>query len=1002
MPLRSDAPNLVGSPLYSEIVEQFRQRALRQDQTGFRDNVNLLSITNKNCWVRLSSFVSIDASGLPDIKAGTNNEIPIQAGTYLAREWVLKSEQKNAKGPKYGVNSLAGAYGTGGIRELGYRPMPGIQNVSIEAQPPLGLITSATVKIKAWNLNQLSILDLLYFRLGFSMLLEWGHSVFTNNKGVLVTNPIPLDIFSTVGRTLTKAELLSQLAQKREEYSYNYDGSLFLVTNYTWSQAGDGSYDCTLYLTGIGSVIESLKINTQDSMPATTTPIGTAPAQTSTPDDSSLLGFVTGLEQSNYDPYTLFSSGADLLNKPTTAFKYGYNTAYMALPSGTTIPSSILEVDFRNLIVRRNENFYEISKTQTVSTKIQRYVKLGHILAYLNNSCLLYERGEPYIPIDFNPESNYCLRMPEQFSIDPSVCLVDLDCSDGSYTGLINGKAPITGPGGVVNTQGGGVYFSPARGTVAAALATSTGGYIDSTKGKEYRGKFMNIFVSTTCLRETVLECTDKDKNVFLSNFVSTLMKKIQIALGNINNFKIGYNEAANTCYIYDAQLVDYEASKARLPVLPVFGLQSVVREFNLKTEASTKIGSMLAITARAGAVNTGLNTDGTAFTVLNKSLSDRLLLDVTTAANTGSTSQTQAPVVTLTQTAGGTIGFNVTSNGLVDLAANFNTQVNNIYGITTPNAIRYDKVAIESVKNFYIDALLRKKGELIPGTGQGDSVAATGVLPLALNMTVDGIGGIPLYQAFTLPANRLPVQYVQNGQPRIGFTIAGLSHTIENNQWTTSIRGLMINVPSGSRAYTPNFIPKQNTVGSVLGCRFNPCQNPANVSKLYKSKPLYKDARFRAEVARLTTKYSLTDPEALYKVMYAESKLDPKASLVQNGVRKTAGLIQFTNATVPQIIPSLDAVINTSGVDQMKYVEKFFDAFGNKVQGADTFRLYSLVFFPLIANHDNDPNWVVESNTLTATQVSLANPAIACAAGKTPGTPLTVADFRQYVSCIS
>ena len=47
MALRPDAPNLVGSPLYSGIVEQFRQRALRQDQIGFRDDINLLSIKLK-------------------------------------------------------------------------------------------------------------------------------------------------------------------------------------------------------------------------------------------------------------------------------------------------------------------------------------------------------------------------------------------------------------------------------------------------------------------------------------------------------------------------------------------------------------------------------------------------------------------------------------------------------------------------------------------------------------------------------------------------------------------------------------------------------------------------------------------------------------------------------------------------------------------------------------------------------------------------------------------
>ncbi len=42
---------------------------------------------------------------------------------------------------------------------------------------------------------------------------------------------------------------------------------LGLVANYEWSLTPNGSYDCTLDLTGIGGVIKSLKMNGSDFTP---------------------------------------------------------------------------------------------------------------------------------------------------------------------------------------------------------------------------------------------------------------------------------------------------------------------------------------------------------------------------------------------------------------------------------------------------------------------------------------------------------------------------------------------------------------------------------------------------------------------------------------------------------------------------------------------------------------------------------------------------------------
>lgn len=259
---KADAPNLVGSSLEQSVIDQLQQRALRLTQAGVRDGSDIRALGNKNCWIRLSSFVNLLPSAVTELKKVVGGEVNIEGGTYLAEQWALKAEQRNGSELKYGVG-VGGAYGSGGISELGYRPMPGISSATIESQPPAGAIRTATVKIKAWNINQLSMIDVLYFRLGFSMLLEWGHSIFTDNKGKLINGATPINIFKP---GWTKELVLQELAKKRKAYSHNYEGMLGLVTNYEWAQNQDGSYDCTLRLSGIGSIIESLKINTQNGM----------------------------------------------------------------------------------------------------------------------------------------------------------------------------------------------------------------------------------------------------------------------------------------------------------------------------------------------------------------------------------------------------------------------------------------------------------------------------------------------------------------------------------------------------------------------------------------------------------------------------------------------------------------------------------------------------------------------------------------------------------------
>jgi hypothetical protein len=783
--------NLVGSPLDSGVINQISARASLHKQSGFSDDNSVIFRSKKNAWLKLSSFVEITDTDLAKALGGT--------GTSVARKWCLFNGLHQTNGVDRKPLGMEG-YGIGGIQELGFRPMPGLTSATIEYAGTAGSIQIATVRAKVWTMEQLTYIDALYLRLGFSVLLEWGHGMYADNLGNIKISESPIDIF---GNNYSKEGILKELASKRKSSFGNYDGMLGLVTNYNWTQTNDGGYDITISLTGIGSIIESLKINGTETSPVVNFSGGNASSvQTATRKvTSSIESFLTLLKsqatlnksQADFKQYVGYAmkNGLNYLRSPSDQFTKGFNADYMV-----TDNKNIPNVDFDQLCRYAKVNFQTGDNTKTDYV----YIPLGLLLAYISNSCVFYDKRtstvRPIVYIDFNPETNFCFRLPQQFSIDPRVCLVDLACKDDEFNELFSVRNinPATIQNKFVqniNDLTFNIYNSQ-----------GTSQYKDNAVAAGTRGKIMNIMVNIDKIFEILQSQRDTEtSNVYLSLFVETLLKDINRSLGSVNKFRIGYVDEANTIRIYDDQLVDSAAgpAAANLPTLPVFGLSSVVRDFSLKTETSTRIGSLLAITAMAGERRpVAGNRDGSAFSALNSRLRDRLMpLRESTSINGGSSTTS-------------TGSDNV--QALTEQAQLFNNHVTNMFGL-----FKFNVDDIEKCIQYYPETMNTLKTEIAVKNGapvvEATDVSARGILPLALNVTLDGLSGIKLYQAFKLPIDRLPAQYKEGSKTRIGFTIAGISHAIDNQQWVTSIRAMMINIPAQKGRTSGGF-------GSGLGGR--------------------------------------------------------------------------------------------------------------------------------------------------------------------------------------
>ena len=695
----------------------------------------------------------------------------------------------------------------------------------------------------------------------------------------------------------------------------------------------------------------------------------------------------------------------------------GFNSNLMVNPD---LFSKIEKVDFNSLTTAYGIRWSIQDDTDKINHPA--YLKLGYVLSFLNAMCLIYDSTQdtdknPYVYLDFNPNTNFCLTNPQHMSVDPFTCMIPFEGNQQDYLKLFPAE------GDIVGTQLFGEELNAVSGYLPKFKTANT-----------YQGQTMEILLNVDFLVEKLNARTSNspDHAVDLKGFLDDIMTGINKATGNINSFRVSYRDDSNTVIIKDDQFVppmvqemtptgwsmDIKASPSNYNVpnglnvpkygqLPIFGKKSLVRAMSFETDMTTKLSSIIAISGQSNtaAVN---STDHSAFSWLNSNFVDRYQPKISDS----STINSQLDNNQLTQEEQNTIEAN--SN---KAASQFNQHVVSIY----QGGVALSKDMVSAAVNYYINGMAKVKSE------DGITVSAP-FIPANINITIDGIAGIIMGNAFTIPEDRLPLslrgQAGANRNTKVGFIVVGLTHTLDNNQWLTKIRGQMIRLRDSTDYRSTvradqlplNFIANVNTAstsatGPIGKCTYGVgCQRRSG--NAYLSAKIMKDKAFTDAVDKITEDYRITDKTALYKVMYAESGLDPSNpnSITKSrltGKTFAVGLIQFTPDNVitkdnPKgIIPSLDIIARTSPINQLPYVRKYLDQYP-AIRGGGIYELYAAVFFPLALSHLKDPNWIIQSKDLSAYKVSYSNPAISCAAGKQPGEALTIADFKKYVDCIS
>jgi hypothetical protein len=545
---------------------------------------------------------------------------------------------------------------------------------------------------------------------------------------------------------------------------------------------------------------------------------------------------------------------------------------------------NIPQVDFKTLF-----NFFindigetaDIGVSAAADKQISVYIPLGLFFLFLNHTAMLYntentealKKGDTIVPmtyIDFNPNTNFFLSNQSQMSLDPFKFLVPFMGGDTGYDKLFknidkNRTLFTKASGSNISPE---PLFSFKQDVLSPALNTTFKNPLGKDTPNGYVGKLMYVMTDINYLLRIIKEQRNNSETgqVFFQTTIEKILLELNKALGGYNAFRLSYNDNSNCYIITDDQLQGAPDAIAKSVMqdgidgstsfeIPVYGNKSIARAFEMRTDMSGRIASLLAISANpipGNQVATAKNTSD--FGIYNKGTYDRFIKGAVDSVASDKESKDNFAEF--------------------EAQVNFNTIVKTIYtAISKQEAFQKDAKteymnanSVERALSYYTNAIAKRKNE-------SAGAATAMIIPMKTNITIDGMSGLYPFQLFTVSENVMPYRYSRANlvDKRPAFSIARMTHTISNNEWTTSIEGFMT-LMRDQKDYDDTL---QN-----IKYKEHPFIPPAittsdNVVLSENAKTIYKFF--------IAQKFTPAQASGFVGNFYQESKWDPNASQIEN-----------------------------------------------------------------------------------------------------------------------
>ena len=754
--------NITGEHFLPYVTSQIKQR---QEQLGkvTRGDAQLFQQNAKSAWIKLTSSILVKDTSKFNFPSDVADRYSLFGGTMV---------DKNVLGGLKGYTEFG--------YEQGYRPAPGITSFETKNRNR-GSIRESTFNIKAYSREQFEYIDVLFLRLGYSVLIEFGNSLYIDNQGTFQkfddSQTLTSKFLDGTYRG-NQFQLLKDIQAKREAASANYDAIFGRISNYTWNFLPDGSYDINLVIMSYGDVIEALKSNVasedggdRDSVAVTQvkkqqeqqkinqTIVGAGPIATFLSDMTSpIVNFFTGgnsapvpdeevTEESLLQAATTDGEVIDILENTDIIGKLFWDIKTDILRNPGPGSENCRTLSTSNAFRISGYKRYDAVKTfNNGSGEDYYYIRLGAFLQYLWDKgvfCINPEATVPIVSLDNEPGENLIFKTPYTFSGNPLICIVkgDIELIDANATTDFSGK----------------IYSD-----IPDIAAFQDYRYPDA-------GRLMNVYINMAWILQEARQHKDSKNKVQFYELIEGICRGIESSLGGRNTLNPAVDPDTGRFYILDEhQIPSIREAQGEIPDadrIKLYGLNpgvqgTFVRDFGIKTSITNELASTITIGAQANGTIKG--EDATAFSVWNRGLVDRILVVKTNKDEPRNEGNPQAEA---------------------DLQKRYKKLLQEYINFLTGQAnYEWDEQKVEGFSSILTNMITFK--ESAAAVNEGKASGILGFLPIDLNVTMDGISGIKIYQQFAADTSFLPRNYGMS----LRFLITGITHRIENNTWTTQI----------------------------------------------------------------------------------------------------------------------------------------------------------------------------------------------------------------------
>ena len=816
-----------------------------------KSNEALVWNQSKQCVIRATSLVDyvspVDGGlGIDTFEQLNGNQL---AKRFILQGGILNKGDTRRKhfgqpGSAYGDPLIGSNSDSEGFGQV---PMPGITSLDIATKSAYGSLRQAKLSFVVHNLKQLEIMELLYMRPGYPVVVEWQWSPYIHSEDGIINRTHRISDNTLFANKVNQETLYAEVIKLKKESEGNYDGFLGFVTNFGFQARPDGGFDCYSEIVSMGEVIDSLKIGSSSNIMSKVFPGMDFTFKLHKEDEDEeiknpdilraiLLGLAkltgtidTGGGESNWAPqfwedWFNNQSGelADaIINIALEKFK----------PiQGDNLSKNDKMQALEQYVLKKNQLTFAGEFSAPLNTG---YVRWDLLAFYMNSLVFAKPQDDDKPPVEIitgflkNNPNNQDKKTFEplkyvkftggnsedliDLSCDPGVCILPHSFFDTRLQETINPDQSKFGR--VVEGFWDGVetLWSIASNEVVAFFDKDVDSTLFNENGfailrneEDFMYYIGGIYLNTEMLLQAYdssVKTVNDQTEVDFGGFFKAIWDNVNGACP-LHNFVFSIDkEFPNTAYVMDLPVDNNQIKeiKDKLFTVEVQSSNSVVREYDLQATIPDALKSTVAVHAQNP--DTTEDLDDLTFQAFNKNIKNRIFTPTTEVeeeetadedTRTDATREEDERLGVDSRTVEGR------ARKRYLLAAEKFSKLTPLY-FEIVNANENDTVddSDDVVKDLKTSLKELQTSTLQLEKLKNKNLGASAVIPLEFTMTLDGISNIVIGSVFKIRGDRLPKAY----RDKVGFIVFKEEQTITSGQdWTTKIGGKMIILPTDNQ----------------------------------------------------------------------------------------------------------------------------------------------------------------------------------------------------------